>query len=259
MFAWLNIFNPELLSDNPWLLLPAAFQVWMLVDALRRGETYWAFWIFIFPVFNAILYFFLVYRPALATSSTTGFELPGTQHRRRIRELQAQIHHLDKAHHHAELGDVYFAQGKLSEAEASYRAAIKRDATDVDFHAHLGQCLLRQGRADEARPLLEKVVSENPKHDYGHTLMGYAEALARLGHKDDALRVWEQVLQHHSYARARVQAAELSFEKGDAARAKTELTELIADETHAVSFERKRDKFWVKKAKALLKQISAGK
>jgi hypothetical protein len=256
MFAFLtSIFNPEYLFQNPWLILPVAFQVWMLIDALRRGENYWAFWILIFPLFNAILYFFLVYRPATASSSTRGFELPGTHNRQRIRELQAQIHHLDKAHHHAQLGDIYFQQGKLTEAEECYRAAIERDASDLDFHAHLGQCLLRQGRADEARPLLEKVVRENPKHDYGHTLMGYAEALARLGQEDDAIRVWEEVLQHHSYARARVQVAELYLKKGDADRARNDLNELIADETHAVSFERKRDKVWVKQAKALLNQI----
>ena len=42
-----------------------------------------------------MLYFFLVYRAA--PSATQGFELPGANDRRRIKQLQAQIHHLDKA------------------------------------------------------------------------------------------------------------------------------------------------------------------
>ena len=88
--------------------------------------------------------------------------MPGAHSRRRIKELKAQIHHLDKAHHHSELGDIYFQQGKLKEAEQCYRAAIERDPTDDDFHAHLGQCLLRQGRAEEAVPLLERIVKANP-------------------------------------------------------------------------------------------------
>ena len=53
-----------------------------------------------------------------------------------------------------------------------------RLADDIDTRAHLGQCLLRLQRADEARPLLEAVIAANPKHDYGHSLMAYAETLA---------------------------------------------------------------------------------
>ena len=74
-----------------------------------------------------MLYFFLVYRAA-APSATRGFELPGAQSRKRIKELQAQIHHLDNAYHHFQLGDVYFQRGKLAEAEKCYRAALERDA-----------------------------------------------------------------------------------------------------------------------------------
>jgi tetratricopeptide (TPR) repeat protein len=153
------------------------------------------------------------------------------------------------------LGNVYFQQGKLAEAEQSYRAAIERDASDPDFHAHLGQCLLRQGKAQEAAPLLEKVVRENPRHEYGHTLMAYAEALDKLGQKEAALKVWKEVLEHHSYARARVQLAQLYVDLGEKEHARTELTDFLADETHGVAFQKRRDKPWIRKAKALLRQL----
>jgi tetratricopeptide (TPR) repeat protein len=252
----LGIFNPFDLDwyfQNPLLLLPLAFQIWMLVDAIRRQEWIWVIFMIIFPLLNAVLYYFLVYRAQ--PSATQGFELPGTYKRHRIRELQAQIHHLDKAHHHAELGDVYFQQGKLTEAEQSYRAAIERDSTDTDFHAHLGQCLLRQGKVEEAAPLLERVARENPRHDYGHTLMAYAEALTKLGQKDAALEVWKSVLEHHSYARARVQLAQLYADRGEKELAKKELSDFLADEVHGVSFQKRRDKLWMKQARTLLRQL----
>ena len=169
--------------------------------------------------------------------------------------MQAQIHHLDKAHHHAELGDVYFQQGKLDEAEKCYRAAIERDSSDPDFHAHLGQCLLRQGKPHEAAPLLERVVKESPRHDYGHTLMAYAETLDKLGQKDAAIETWKSVLEHHSYARARVQLAQLHAERGEKEAARKELADFLADEAHGVAFQKNRDKPWIKKAKALLRQL----
>jgi hypothetical protein len=254
MFAVLNPFDLDLYLRQPWLLVAFAFQIWMLVDAIRRQEYFWAFFIFLFPLLNAILYFFLVYRAQ--PSATRGFELPGAYKRGRIKELQAQIHHLDKAHHHAELGDLYFQQGKLDEAEKCYRAAVERDSSDPDFQAHLGQCLLRQGRPAEAAPLLESVVRQNPQHDYGYSLMAYAETLDKLGRKDDALATWQKVLANHSYARARVQLSELYIQRGEKELARKELNDLLADETHAPGFQKHRDKVWLKQAKALLKGIS---
>jgi hypothetical protein len=253
MLGILNPFDLDWYLQNPILLVGLAFQLWMLIDAIRRQEWMWVIFIIIFPLLNAILYFFLVYRAQ--PSATQGFQLPGTYKRHRIRELQAQIHHLDKAHHHAELGDIYFQEGKLDDAEKSYRAAIERDSTDVDFHAHLGQCLLRKGKAEEAVPLLEKVIQGNPRHDYGHTMMAYAETLMKLGRQQEALAAWKEVLEHHSYARARVQFAQVYGELGNKEAARKELADFLVDEQHGAAFQKKQDKPWIKKAKALQKQI----
>ena len=161
----------------PGPILVGLFQLWMLIDAIRRQEWMWVAFLVLIPGFSALWYFFHVFRGQ--PSSTSGFELPGAGHRKRIKELQAQIHHLDKPHHYSQLGDIYFQQGKLDKAEACYRSAIERDPEDIDTRAHLGQCFLRQRKPQEARPLLEGVVAENPKHDYGHSMMALAETLSR--------------------------------------------------------------------------------
>jgi tetratricopeptide (TPR) repeat protein len=231
------------------------FQLWMFIDAIRRREWIWAAFIFFFSILTALLYFFLVYRAA--PSATRGFELPGAHDRRRIKELEAQIHHLDKAHHHSQLGDIYFQQGKLAKAEACYRAALERDPQDLDTRAHLGQCLLRLNRSAEARPLLEGVVAENSKHDYGHTLMALAETCAALGDSTRALQLWQQVTQQHSYPRAKVQLAELCLTAGQPGRARTELQDVLADDAHAPAFQRRRDQVWVSRAKSLLRKLPA--
>src|SRR5437879_1463881 len=174
---------------SPFSILISVFQIWMFVHAIRQREWVWAIFILFGWGLGALWYYLYVYR----ASATRGFELPGAQSRRRIRELQAQIHHLDKAHHHSQLADVYFQQGKLEKAETSYRAALERDSEDIDTRAHLGQCLLRLKRPAEARPLLEGVVAENPKHDYGYSMMALAETLSALGDKEGALNIWKQV------------------------------------------------------------------
>ena len=255
MFASLisDALNPEYLIHNPWLLLVFAFQLWMFIDAVRRQEWIWTVFIFIGFGLSAVFYYFFVYRAA--PSATVGFELPGAHSRRRIKELQAQIYHLDKAHHHSQLGDIYFQQGKLDQAEACCRAALERDARDIDTRAHLGQCLLRRKRAAEARLLLEGVVAENPKHDYGYTLMALAETLAALGETDAALKLWQQVTAEHSYARAKVQLAELYLANKQPELARTELKDVVADDVHAPAFQRQRDRVWISRAKSLMGKL----
>ncbi len=239
-----------LLRSNPWLGLVIAFQLWMFVDAVRREEWLWAVLIFAFPPFMPLWYFFAVYRAA--PSATRGFELPGAGNRRRIKELEGLIHNLDKPHHYLELGDIYFHKGNLAKAESCYRASLEREPQDIDARAHLGQCLLRQRKAEEACPILYQVCAENPKHDYGYSLMAYAEALAALGDREAAITVWQQVLKDHSYARARVQLGELYLAKNQRDLAEQEFRGTIQDDRHAPGFQRKRDRMWVWKARRLL-------
>ena len=234
-------------------LIAVVFHFWMLIHAIRQREWIWAVIIFFTSGLGAILYYFFVYNET--PSATSGFELPGAHHRKRIKELQAQIYHLDKAHHHSQLADIYFQQGKLTQAEAGYRAALERDPKDLDTRAHLGQCLLRQKRPAEARPLLEGVAVENPKHDYGHTLMALAETLTALGETDRALQVWLQVVASHSYPRAKVQLAELYLAKKQPDLARAELKDVVADDVHAPAFQRRRERMWISRARSLLRQI----
>ena len=237
----------------PLFGLATIFQIWMLIHAIRNGEWMWAAFILFFSTFSAILYYIMVYRAA--GSSTQGFELPGAQKRKRIKELQAQIYHLDKAHHHFQLGDIYFQQGKLDKAEASYRASLERDAQDIDARAHLGQCLLRAKRPAEARPLLEGVCAENPKHDYGYSMMALAETLTALGEQNDALAIWQQVTSCHSYPRAKVQLAELYAAKKQLDLARTEIREVLDEDAHAPAFQRKRDRIWIRRARKLARKL----
>jgi hypothetical protein len=248
-----NLVSFDYWLSNPWMGLVSLFQLWMLIDAIRRREWFWAFFIFVGWGISALFYYFVVYRAT--PSATRGFELPGAFDRRRIKQLQAQIHYLDKAHHHSQLGDLFFQQGKLEKAEACYRAALERDPEDIDTRAHLGQCLLRAKRPAEARPLLEGVVKENPKHEYGYSQMALAETLMALGETDAALALWKQVTECHSYPRAKVQLAELYIARNQADLARPELQEVLADDAHGPAYQRRRDRVWVRRARSLMRRV----
>jgi len=241
------------LVSSPFVLLIGVFQLWMLIDAIRRREWIWAAFIFFGWLIAAMCYYVFVYRDT--PTATRGFELPGAVDRRRIKDLQAKIHHLDKPHHYSQLGDIYFQQGKLDKAEECYRAAMERDPQDIDTRAHFGQCLLRAKRPAEAKPLLEGVVAENPKHDYGYSQMALAETCTALGDTGSAFNLWKQVTEYHSYPRAKVQLAEIYMARNQPDIARTELREVISDDTHAPTFQRRRDRVWIKKAKSLMGKL----
>jgi tetratricopeptide (TPR) repeat protein len=255
MFASLifNVENWQYLFANPLALVITAFQIWMLIHALRNREWIWALFIFIGWGLSAILYYLMVYRNS--ASATSGFELPGTQSRKRIKELQAQIYHIGNASHYFQLGDVYFQKGNLADAEKCYRAALEREPEDIDTRAHLGQCLLRQKRFADARPLLEGVIREKPEHDYGHSMMALAETLTALGETDNAILYWQHVTQTHSYPRAKVQLAELYLAKNQPDLARTHLKDVLNDDIHAPAFQRKRDRVWIHRAKSLMGKL----
>ena len=143
----------------------------------------------------------------------------------------------------------------LFRSEASYRASLERDPEDLDTTAHYGLCLARMGRLPEARPLLERVVGGNPDHDYGATLMTLAEICQAHGEPEKAIGLWRRVLENHSYARARVQLAELLAASGESAAARQLAEELINDDAHAPGFRRGKDGEWVRRAKALVARL----
>lgn len=255
MFASLinNIEGWSFLLTNPVWLAMTVFQIWMFIHALRNREWIWALFIFIGWGIAALWYYFSVYQGS--SSASSGFELPGAQSRARIKELQAKIHHVDNAYHHFQLGDVYFQKGKFGEAEKCYRAALERDASDIDTRAHLGQCLLRLKRPLEARPLLEGVMLEKPEHDYGHTMMALAETLGALGETDNALLYWQHITQNHFYPRAKVQLAEIYAAKNQPDLARAELKDVVSDDAHAPAFQRRRDRVWIRRAKTVMKNL----
>ena len=177
-----QLLNGGGVTGGVFFFIATIFQVWMLIDAVRRREYIWAVLIFLFSVFTAVFYFFLVYRAAASSNPLAGFELPGAADRRQIARLKAEIHHLDKAHLHQQLGDIYFNQGRSSRrprrASAPPTSAIRRMWTSAPISAVASRG--STGRRRRCRSW-QAVCAENPRHDYGYTLMTLAEAQASAG------------------------------------------------------------------------------
>ncbi len=241
----------EQVVSNPIFILVVIFWGWMFVDAIRRQEWVWALFVGLFFL-SAIFYYFLVFRPNRGVSvSGPTFELPGAGDRKRIRELEDQIHHLDKAHHHAELGEIYLKQGKLDKASKCLEAARapRRGAAAPDCRGWRGRWFLEGERVEEAKGVRENVVSEDVRHDYGQTQMALGGVFSKLGDLPRAIAAWKSVLEGNTYSQARVLLGEAYLAQGQTDLAKEQLEEVVNDGSHTPEFQRRKEKHWVRRAR----------
>jgi len=86
------------------------------------------------------------------------------------------------------LGDIYYKQGLLPEAEAEYTAAVKLNSGSTESHYGLGQIYLNTGKYNAAEAEFKKVVSLSPFSTIGYYGLGqtyrktgdYQGAIAQL-------------------------------------------------------------------------------
>ena len=247
------------LLRNPLGLLFLVFALWMVVGAIQREEWLWLFFIVLFPIINAPLYYFFSYRHRGGGGAGTLF-LGGAE-RKRVQELKQQIHHLDKAHMHLELADIYLRQQKFNLAEEHYQASLEREPEDMDAKAHYGRCLMYLKRFGEARSFLEDVCMADPKHDYGASLIALGECEIELGQKDTAMSLFERAMENNSYAQPRVRLAELYLESEDQEkrdRARQLVEDVLREETLTPAYQQKQEAEWTRRARKLLSSMSRG-
>lgn len=90
------------------------------------------------------------------------------------------------------LGDIYYKQGLLPEAEAEYAAAIKLNSESPDSRYGLGQVYLNSGKYSEAETEFKKVVSLSPGSTIGY--FGLGQTYRQSGEFKDAITQLERAI-----------------------------------------------------------------
>ena len=99
-------------------------------------------------------------------------------------------------------------QGRLREAEESYRQALKLDAGHAASLVNLGILVAQDGKLGEATSLFEKAIEREPAH--AGALLGLGNVATAEGRLDEAVRLFERALasdpdrpdSHYALARA---------------------------------------------------------
>ena len=93
---------------------------------------------------------------------------------------------------HAARGAEFFQKRVYADAETEYRAAIRLDPLNVDFHVALSRALNSQKKTDEALAEAREALRLNPESDMAHYSLG--NALRVKGDEDAAIAEFREAL-----------------------------------------------------------------
>ena len=116
-------------------------------------------------------------------------------------------------------GDHFYQTGKVSEAMAEYRAALRLDADDVNVYNSLGVCLAQTGEIEEAAACFEKALAIDPKEAMAAYNLGVLDLLRKADEQalahfqnayalddrtfDIAFQIGKLLTEHHAYGEAK--------------------------------------------------------
>jgi predicted O-linked N-acetylglucosamine transferase (SPINDLY family) len=148
---------------------------------------------------------------------------------RRVEISQPVTHEPDRAEPHFNLGNVLFEQGKLPEAEASFRQAVRERPDHAEAYTNLGAALLKQGRLEEAASSLQQAV--RVKDDVAAAHHNLAMVLHAQGNLTEAVASLQQAV------RLKPDYAEAYLNLGTVMQAQGNLEEAEANYRQAVRFQ----------------------
>ena len=232
-------------------------QVTVLFHAMKtRRPYYWIFIIMAFPVLGCVIYFIVEV-------------LPGSRQERQIqrigcdilkavnpdRDLKRRAEALEicgSVENKLKLADECVEQGMFDEAIRLYEGAR---SGQYEFAADLLHGLARarfyDGDPAEARKLLTELRARAPKYYPQEVALLAARAAARAGDRTTAIREIESILETFVGLEARYRYAELLYQDGQPARARTELERLI---DHARKFRvSEEERAWDERSRQIIR------
>jgi len=237
-------------------LLFGAFQVWMLVDAVRRrAPFYWYLVILFLGPLGTLAYFWMMKlqgggaaaRASLPVAQPLGPSLADLQ--ARAQETPSELNKLAYA-------DALAGEQRFQEAVERYREVLTLSGESREALHGLARALLALGRASDACDELATLMEIDPAfRDYGAAL-DYAEALWQAGQHDDAIGLLTGLVGVSKRINHRMALAHYLKEQGDRGTARTELEAALREFASSPDYVKRRDQRWADRARRLLTELN---
>lgn len=220
--------------------------------ARKRPDTFWL-WIIIIGGFIGALAYFLI--EGMPDFDSLARRLKGPGRRRRIRVLRALVLDNPSAGNFEELGELLLLEKRYGEArEAFDRAlAVRTDSIDPFYRRALALFQLRDYEA--AARDLRHVTTVDPTYDYSSAFCLYARTLGQMNRTTEALAAFDQLVERSHSAETLYEAAKFFAENGRETSAREIVQRIVARELTMPRYQKRRDRRWLRKAKALDRKL----
>jgi len=233
----------------PWgLLLQAAAIIHFI---RRRPDTYWLWVILFLGPIGALVYIFAEILPDIGLLNNSFKAFP---RRKRIRQLEVAILDNPSSGNYEELGDLYFDDGKIAQARAAYEKAIGARSTTPDCFYRRGMCALMLGDAQAALPDLERVVLQDPGHDFHRAAGLLATAYARTGQPDKAAEWFRRAIEKSTLSETYLNYADFLISQGRNQEAREWALKVLAKKPTMPNYLRRRERPLFARARKTLKR-----
>jgi hypothetical protein len=234
--------------------IAVAFNVWMIVDAIRRrAELYW-FIVLILP-FGSLIYFFAV-KARDYDFGRLGARAPSKPRIGPLTELERRAEETPSVANKLALADALEAHERYAEACQIFREVLQRHPEDKQALHGMSRALLGLRKPEEATEQLAKLMElESNYRDYSAAL-DYAEALWQTGRSDDAVDLLRGLVNETRRINHRLALAHYLRLAGQNGPARIELEQALRDFESSPDFVRRRDKKWADRAERELRALA---
>ena len=236
----------------PWgLLLQAAALIHFF---RRRPNWYWLYLIIFLGAIGAVLYLLIEAVPDIGLARESFKVFP---RRKRINQLNIDLHDNPSAGNFEELGNLYMDDGKLQLARSAFDKAIAARIDTLDTFYRRGVCALQLGDVAAALPDLERVVAKDPSYDFRRAPALLAHAYAQTGQKEKAEALFRQVVALSTLSETYLNFADLLASEGKNAEARQWAQKVLDKRPTMPGYLRRRERPWFRGASKMLKRLPA--
>jgi len=218
----------------------------------RRPDFYWLF-IILFHWVGALVYIAVEVVPDAGLMRQSFKVFP---RRKRIRELEAAILDNPSAGNYEELGDLYLEEGKYARARECFDKSISSRTDSPDPFYRRGLAAMYLGDFKAALPDFERVVSKDPKYDFGRAAGLLAHVYANTGQPDKADALFQEVLKTSTISETYYNYGCFLLSQNRKEEARNFARSILAKKPTMPGYLKRRERPWFRRAKALLKQAS---
>ena len=240
-----------------YLLYPfgLALEILAIVHFIRRRpDMFWIYIIVFLGPVGCLVYLFVVALPDLGLLNNS---FRGISRRKRIGALEVMVEDNPSAGNYEELGDLYMDEGNLPAAQAAFDKAIAGKSNTTETFYRRALCAMQLGDPQAAVPDLERVMKDDPAHDFHRAEGMLAHAYALSGQKEKAEALFREAVVRSTLSETYLNFADLLASQGRVAEARQLAQKVLNKERTMPNYLRHRERTWFQRASELLKRLPA--